>query len=185
MIQEDLGALLLGIYGLHGEHMGAKVLVTLIDTRFGNDLTKAIIGTIEVDMHVNHELVYMIPKNYRVSLSDFCNHVMITIKTKGYESMTVGEVNLILIKAVTAGLSNYAGPNFKVQTDHIAEFLGPKGIRAIPGKDFDPNLLYQEDSTISIPKTETTKVPTKAVSYMRRNSLSIRFRDYESRPQIE
>jgi hypothetical protein len=136
-----LGAVLLGIYGLLKEH----ILVTLIDTRFSNDLTKAVIGTMEVDMHENHELAYIIPKNYRVSLSDFCNHVMITVKTKGYESMMAGEANLILIKAVTAGLSNYAAPNFKVQIDHIAEFLGSKGIRAISRKDFDPNLLNAEE----------------------------------------
>ena len=107
-----LGVVLLGIYGLHREHIGAKVLVTLIDTRFGDNLTKAVIGTMEVDMHENDELVYIILKNYRVSLFDFCNHVMITVKTKGYESMTAGEANLILIKAVTAGLSNYVAPNF-------------------------------------------------------------------------
>jgi hypothetical protein len=36
-----------------------------------------------------------------------------------------------------------------------------------------------------MPKVETMKAPTKAVSCMRRNSFSIRLCDYKSRPQIE
>jgi len=176
-----LGAVLIGIHGIHRENLDSKVLVALIDARF-TDLTKAIIGQMEVSLYNNYELTYIVPNHLQMTISDFCKHVKLIIKTKGYEGF-IGEANLLIVKAITARISNHVASNFKLHTEQIAGFLGSQGIKALPGKSFDPNEYNGDIWDITIPKQQVATVPKAAISWKNdKGGLSTRFHGYEEKP---
>ncbi|KAK7261697.1 hypothetical protein RIF29_28014 [Crotalaria pallida] len=178
-----LGAILIGIYGMHREHIGSKVNLVLVDTRF-KDPRKAVIGQMEVDMHNNYELVYIIPKDLQLTIKDFCRHIKLVVKTKGYEDMVSGEANLLIVRALTARVSNYIASNFQLKTENIAQFLGSQGIKAIPGKSFDPKDLNGQIWEISIPHEITNTAPQAAVTWQtHRRSMTTRYTTYENQTQ--
>ncbi|KAI9071652.1 hypothetical protein K1719_046389 [Acacia pycnantha] len=50
------------ITGLTRSQAGGQVILNLVDTRYSNDIQRAIIGTMEVDMARNSGVIYMAPK---------------------------------------------------------------------------------------------------------------------------
>ncbi|KAK7243132.1 hypothetical protein RIF29_37918 [Crotalaria pallida] len=175
-----LGAILIGIYGMHREHIGSKVNLVLVDTRF-KDPRQVVIGQMEVDMHNNYELVYIIPKDLQLTVKDFCRHIKLVVKTKGYEDMVSGEANLLIVRALTARVSNYIASHFQLKTENIAQFLGSQGIKAIPGKSFDPKDLNGQIWEISIPHEITNTAPQAAVTWQtHRRSMTTRYTTYEN-----
>lgn len=67
-----LGLMMVQIYALHRRDAGTNVLVVLEDTRWQDD--SSIIETMEVDMALGTQLVYITP-NMMMSIHDFYNHV--------------------------------------------------------------------------------------------------------------
>ncbi|KAI9081402.1 hypothetical protein K1719_036548 [Acacia pycnantha] len=57
-----IGLVLIKITGLTRSQAGGHVILNLVDTRYSNDIQRAIIGTMEVDMARNSGVIYMAPK---------------------------------------------------------------------------------------------------------------------------
>ncbi|KAI9084189.1 hypothetical protein K1719_033860 [Acacia pycnantha] len=75
------------ITGLTRSQAGGQVILNLVDTRYSNDIQRAIIGTMEVDMARNSGVIYMAPK-MQMTVTDFAKHFQLIIKTRGYEDFT-------------------------------------------------------------------------------------------------
>ncbi|KAI9111310.1 hypothetical protein K1719_017722 [Acacia pycnantha] len=76
-----------------------QVILNLVDTRYSNDIQRAIIGTMEVDMARNSGVIYMAPK-MQMTVTDFAKHFQLIIKTRGYEDFTEGQ-NLAITKKIS------------------------------------------------------------------------------------
>ncbi|GJW87004.1 hypothetical protein Tco_0162344, partial [Tanacetum coccineum] len=63
--------------------LGTNALVVLRDTRWED--SRQIIGTMEVDLSIETQLVYMFP-DMVLSIDDFHNHVEVAIQTHGYDT---------------------------------------------------------------------------------------------------
>lgn len=177
-----IGLCMIGIHGMHRSELGCKVHVTLIDTRF-SDLQRAVIGTMEVDMTKNRELIYFTP-DFIIPVPDFCNHICLLIKTKGYESMVAGK-NLMITKALVGRLSNRSTYNFKLQIDNVMTHLGTQGVKAIMGKKFSVKELEGEEWTIELPNNEV-RIPEEAKTWKNKDgSLSTRYSGYTAKRLIE
>ncbi|KAI9071645.1 hypothetical protein K1719_046382 [Acacia pycnantha] len=108
-----------------------QVILNLVDTRYSNDIQRAIIGTMEVDMARNSGVIYMAPK-MQMTVTDFAKHFQLIIKTRGYVDFTEGQ-NLAITKILTGRLSNNTNNNFKLKIDESCK-TERSGIKAIEGK---------------------------------------------------
>ena len=137
-----LGLFLIGIIGMHRKGLGTKVMASLVDTRHMESMSRAVIGLMEADMNNNLEIVYLTP-DYLVSLSTLFKHIKLVIKTKGY-NMTNTELNLLITKAFTGQIAKNSRIRYTLKTDrveNITNVLGSQGIKAIPAKYYDSELL--------------------------------------------
>ncbi|GMN37442.1 hypothetical protein TIFTF001_042641 [Ficus carica] len=100
-----VGLVMIRVYGMHRRQAGVKVLVVIRDTRWGD--ARSIIGQMEIDLAEGTELVYFTP-DIMMSVQDFYNHMEVVVKTKGYESWTGGESNLLVTVSVTFKTPNPA-----------------------------------------------------------------------------
>ncbi|KAK7257641.1 hypothetical protein RIF29_31760 [Crotalaria pallida] len=71
--------------------------------------------------------------------------------------------------------------SYRLKTENIAQFLGSQGIKAIPGKSFDPKDLNGQIWEISIPHEVTNTAPQAAVTWQtHRRSMTTRYTTYEN-----
>nr|GEV10287.1 ORFIII-like polyprotein [Tanacetum cinerariifolium] len=77
------------LHALHQRSAGMNALVVLRDTRWED--SRQIIKTIEVDLSVGTQLVYMFP-DMVLSIDDFHNHVEVAIQTYGYDTWKGEEI---------------------------------------------------------------------------------------------
>ncbi|KAI9116765.1 hypothetical protein K1719_012131 [Acacia pycnantha] len=151
-----IGLVLIKITGLTRSQAGGQVLLNLVDTRYINNIQRAIIGTMEVDMAWNSGVIYMTPK-MQMTVTDFAKHFQLIIKTRGYEDFTEGH-NLAITKILT----------------------GSQGIKAIEGKAFTAKDLAGKEWNITLPATQPL-VPSRTSFWENSNkSVGIRFFDYKT-----
>ncbi|KAI9084719.1 hypothetical protein K1719_033363 [Acacia pycnantha] len=166
------------ITGLTRSQAGGQVILNLVDTRYSNDIQRAIIGTMEVDMARNSGVIYMAPK-MQMTVTDFAKHFQLIIKTRGYEDFTEGQ-NLAITKILTGRLSNNTNNNFKLKIDRVMQYLGSQGIKAIEGKAFTAKDLAGKEWNITLPATQPL-VPSRTSFWEHNNkSVGIRFSDYKT-----
>ncbi|KAI9119470.1 hypothetical protein K1719_009346 [Acacia pycnantha] len=111
-----IGLVLIKITGLTRSQAGGHVLLNLVDRRYNNNIQKAIIGSMEVDMaHNSGVIIYMAPK-MQMPVTDFGKHFQLIIKTRGYEDFTEGQ-NLAITKILTGRLSNNTNNSFRLKLD--------------------------------------------------------------------
>ncbi|KAI9111266.1 hypothetical protein K1719_017678 [Acacia pycnantha] len=147
-----IGLVLIKITGTNRISSGGRVILNLVDTRYSNDIQRAIIGTMEVDMARNSGVIYMAPK-MQMTVTDFAKHFQLIIKTRGYEDFTEGQ-NLAITKILTGRLSNNTNNNFKLKIDRVMQYLGSQGIKAIEGKAFTAKDLAGKEWNITLPATQ-------------------------------
>ncbi|KAI9110906.1 hypothetical protein K1719_018026 [Acacia pycnantha] len=166
------------ITGLTRSQVGGQVLLNLVDTRYNNNIQKAIFGTMEVDMARNSGVIYMAPK-MQMSVTDFAKHFQLIIKTRGYEDFTKGQ-NLAITKILTGRLSNNTNNNFKLKINRVMQYLGSQGIKAIKGKAFRAKDIAGKEWNITLPTTQPL-VPSRTSFWENGNkSVGIRFYDYKT-----
>ncbi|GJY97808.1 putative ribonuclease H-like domain-containing protein [Tanacetum coccineum] len=107
----------LELHALHRRSAGTNALVVLRDTRWED--SRKIIGTMEVDLSVGTQLVYMF-HDMVLSIDDFHNHVEVAIQTHGYDTWQGGESNLLVTMAMIGRLSNTSYMRFQYSVDNVA-----------------------------------------------------------------
>ncbi|KAI9110057.1 hypothetical protein K1719_019098 [Acacia pycnantha] len=173
-----IGLVLIKITGLTRSQAGGQVILNLVDTRYNNDIKRAIIGTMEVDMAQNSGVIYMAPQ-IQMTVTDFSKHFQLIIKTRVYEDFTEGQ-NLAITKILTGRLSNNTNNNFKLKIDRVMQYLGSQGIKAIEGKTFTAKDLAGKEWNITLPATQPL-VPSRTSFWEHSNkSVGIRLYDYKT-----
>ncbi|KAG6510099.1 hypothetical protein ZIOFF_028107 [Zingiber officinale] len=116
------------VHALHRRNAGVNALVVLRDTRWRDD--RSIIGTMEVDLSGDTQLVYIAP-NILISVEDLFHHIELAIQTHGYEEWNTPESNLLITRGLIGILTNtnYAGFRYNVQ--NVADYLASAGIHAV------------------------------------------------------
>jgi hypothetical protein len=105
-------------------------LVLFRDTRWTGD--SAIFATMEVDLTEGSQLVYAIP-NTMMELQDFCDHVEISILTRGYEEWQ-GSSNLLITTGMVGRLTNTSNAGFAYSISSVTDYLASHGVKALPGR---------------------------------------------------
>lgn len=116
------------------KNLGCKTLVTLYDTRW-NDIGRAMIASIEVDMNNNSGILYCSP-DFMMSIKDFIKHIHIGIQTKGYKEANSGD-NLLVHVAFLGRCTTNSRIKYKVFVDQVVELLSSKGIKMIKPLNID------------------------------------------------
>nr|WIA47478.1 P3a, polyprotein [Andraeanum bacilliform virus] len=173
-----LGILQVRLQILHRTFEGTMALVIFRDTRWTDD--HSIIAAMEVDLSTGNQLIYVIP-DIIMTIGDFARHIQISILTRGYDNWSGGEANLLVTRGMTARLSNTPNTGFAYQINHVAEFLVSRGVRAIPGQQYDTrrfqNTLWNiRPSSIQIPEQPTSMVSHNLLD----NSISLQFGGYQA-----
>ncbi|QRN45547.1 P3 [Paper mulberry vein-banding virus] len=172
-----LGLLMIRIHALHRRFAGVKILVVFRDTRWGRS-PRGFIGQMEIDLAHGTELIYFTP-NMMLSISDFYNHIEISIKTKGYEDWEGGESNLLITRSMVGRLTNTGYSAFRYRTDNLMEYLATRGIRAIPGQPAESSYLDGERWNIAPPAEMSARLPTSVTTWEAGNgNISLRFGGY-------
>ena len=175
-----LGLIKVGIHGLHRKALGTKVLVTLVDNRHINSMSKAVIATIEADMNDCLELVYITP-DFMVTLDTLYKNIKIIIQSHGY-NMKDSDPNLLITKAFTGQISNNTKIKYTIRNNNIIEILGRQGIKAIEAK-----MYSSEENAGKIWNLDCLAGPSKLVPHNvefrehLNGRLSFRMTSYESK----
>ena len=128
-----LGLMVIGVRGLTRQKIGAKLLLCLVDTRHA-ELEKAILGTMEVDLNNNSEIVYLSP-NYAMDITDFGEHFKILVQVKGFENF-IGKNILLDINFLGKCMTKH-NPKMKIKLDEVVKALTSKGIRFLKPMEID------------------------------------------------
>ena len=70
------------ITGLHRLGLGIKLALLLVDIRQINNMVKAIIAIIEIDMKNNFKIIYMMPR-FLITIDTLYENIKLIIKSKG------------------------------------------------------------------------------------------------------
>ncbi|GJR42805.1 hypothetical protein Tco_1310908 [Tanacetum coccineum] len=147
------GIFMIRLHALHRRSAGTNALVVLRDTRWED--CWQIIGTMEVDLSVGTQLVYMFLDMVQ-NIDDFHNHMEVVVQTHGYDTWQGGESNLLVTMAMIA----IPGERRSVEE--------PEGMRW--------NLKPSEQTTVRVPSRV-------AVNERLNRSLSLQFERYRKAPQ--
>jgi len=175
-----LGLITTGVRGLIMKQNGAKVLIAILDTRH-DTLTRQLIGVIEVDMNNNCGIHYLCP-NFTIGLKDL-KHIKIQVQSKGFKNFKGS--NIVVDIIFLGKLSTQISPKFKIKIDEMVKTITSKGINFFGPEPVSPALLAGEEWNIkqNYKKDAETLVPTEVVTYMNKDSLSLRFKNYEENPR--
>ena len=91
-----LGLMVFSITWLHRLGLGIQLALSLVDTRQINNMTKAIIGTAEIDMRNNFEVIYMIPV-FLETIDTLYENIKLAIKSRGHNMINTKQ-NILLTK---------------------------------------------------------------------------------------
>ncbi|GJZ69930.1 hypothetical protein Tco_0633480 [Tanacetum coccineum] len=176
-----LGIFMIRLHALHRRSAGRNALVVLRDTRWED--SRQIIRTIEVNLSVGTQLVYMFP-DMVLSIDDFHNHVEVVVQTHEYDTWQGGESNLLVIMAMIGILSNTSYMGFQYNVDNVVDHLTTIGITAIPGKRRSVEELEGMSWNLKPSEQTTVRVPLRvAVNERLNRSLSLQFERYRRAPQ--
>ena len=176
------GALLVGLKALHRTGLATKALLSLVDTRFTN-LQMAIVGQMEVDLSDGYELVYIIPDDLQMKVTDFKNKLKMIIKTEGYRGMSQDmEANLMVVQQLTTSITTHARSGDKRRAkQEIVKYVSSKGIKCLSGKQFNPERFNGKLWQISLPKQEEIRrtIPQTIQTWDdEKGNLCTKFSDY-------
>jgi hypothetical protein len=105
------------------------VLVALYDSRWGTNMTKALIAMAEIDMNENIGLLYCMP-DMILEIRDFCKYIKVGIQLKGYEGWSHGNNLIVCLRFVEKCINN-SQINYKVEFNDVVKMLSSKHIKMI------------------------------------------------------
>ncbi|AAR86692.1 polyprotein III [Banana streak GF virus] len=182
-----LGILQVRFQILHRRYAGTMALLVFRDTRWNSD-DRSIIAAMEVDLSEGNQLIYIMP-DMMMTIKDFYRHIQMSIQTRGYDSWTGAEANLLITRSITSRLSNTPNVGFAFQVNKVAEYLRSKGIKAIDAMKYSTGQFQHSrwnlrPSTVVIPVLPSTLVTSTNYD----GSTTLQFGDYQaassSRPPI-
>lgn len=135
---------------------------------------------IEIYLNQTVSLIY-IPPNYTLNLSDFIHNINFEVHTIGFGRNFVGH-NLHLDITFIGRISNQISPRCRINTNPLVTTLSSNGIQFMPLEVFDSskNQNNQWQTHIDVGSSRSAITTTSAaIITNRRNSLSVRFIDYE------
>ncbi|GJZ50515.1 hypothetical protein Tco_0604705 [Tanacetum coccineum] len=169
------------LHALNQRSAGINALVVLKDTRW--EVSRQIIGTMEVDLSAGTQLVYMFP-DMVLSIDDFHNHVKVTIQTHRYDTWQGSESNMLVTMAMIGKLSNTSYMRFQYSVDNVVDHLTTTGITAIPGERRSVEELEGTSWNLKPSEQTSVRVPSRvAVIESLDRSLSLQFERYRRVPQ--
>ena len=171
------GMYIIGVKGMTRKKLGAKVLITLLDKRWGS-IDKASLGFMEGDMNENRLITYIAP-DLMMPVKEFIDKMSLGFQSKGYEGFK-GTKNLISIEFI-GGLSNKSNSTYRVNVDDVIESMQSKGIRFMsPLKISSEERAGEEWNISELIEKKELKQPNNYVSYQNcEGSSSIRFTNYK------
>ncbi|ACF60613.1 ORF3 [Cycad leaf necrosis virus] len=183
-----LGVIQVRLQILHRKFAGTLALISFRDTRWAGDDDRQLISVMEVDLSEGCQLIYVIP-DMMLTLKDFYRHIQVSIQTKGYDTWTNGEANLLVTRSCTARLSNTPNVGFNYKTERVAEYLHSRGVQAINATQHNALKLRNTEWHLQ-PSQATAPMQPQTVQTVGRydGSLSLQFGNYthaeSSRPPV-
>ena len=84
--------------------LGKKLALSLVDTRQVDNMARAVIATIEINVRNNFEVIYMIPC-FLVIIDTLYENIKLVIKSKGYNMINT-KPNILLTKSFIRQILN-------------------------------------------------------------------------------
>nr|ATZ69490.1 ORF3 polyprotein [Cacao swollen shoot Ghana Q virus] len=179
-----VGILQVRIQILHRQREGTMALVVFRDTRWEGD--RSIFATMEVDLTRGSQLVYAIPDTM-MTVNDFCQHVQISILTRGYDQWQAGEANLLVTRGMVGRLSNTSNVGFAYSIQGVTDYLASHGVSALQGREYSTTEVQGRNWTIR--PARPVAIPMQPTSVQTRNlvggAISMRFNNYGPARQTE
>ncbi|ATZ69522.1 ORF3 polyprotein [Cacao swollen shoot Ghana R virus] len=172
-----VGILQVRIQILHRQREGTMALVVFRDTRWEGD--RSIFATMEVDLTRGSQLVYAIPDTM-MTINDFCQHVQISILTRGYDQWQAGEANLLVTRGMVGRLSNTSNVGFAYSIQGVTDYLASHGVRAIQGREYSTAEVQGRNWTIRPARPIATAMQPSSVQTrnLLGGAISMRFGNY-------
>ncbi|CEJ16363.2 polyprotein [Mulberry badnavirus 1] len=166
---------------LHRSQEGTMALVLFRDTRWTGD--RSIFATMEVDLTEGSQLTYAIP-NTMMTIRDFCNHVEISVLTRGYEEWN-GEANLLITRGLVGRLTNTSNAGFAYSIQNVTDYLTSHGVKALPGR---PRSTEDIRGLNWIVRPPAPRIQPMQPQHLETHDLlgggiSMRFTNYEAAPR--
>jgi len=169
------GMYIIGVKGITRKKLGTKVLITLLDKRWGS-VDKAALGFIEGDMNENRLITYIAP-DLMMPVKEFIDKMSFGFYTKGYEDFK-GTDLLVSIEFI-GRLTNKSSSRYRVNVNYV---IKSKGIKFMsPLKISSEERAGEEWNISDIIERKELKQPEGYISYQNyEGSSSIRFTNYKS-----
>nr|KYP40847.1 Polyprotein P3 [Cajanus cajan] len=116
-----------------------------------------------------------------MSLSDFIQNINMEVQTRGFGENFEGK-NLHLDITFIGRISDHISPRYRINTNPLITSLRSNGIQFLPPQIFESrrNQGIEWQTHLNSGSTRTViTAPQTAIMTNRRNSLSIRFADYD------
>ncbi|QBA88842.1 polyprotein [Aglaonema bacilliform virus] len=175
-----IGVIQVRLQILHRQHEGTMALVVFRDNRWPDD--RSIFATMEVDLTLGSQLVYVIPDTM-MTIGDFYRNIQISILTKGYEGWQGGEANLLITRGLVGRLSNTSNVGFAYNIQNVVDYLVSHGVRALPGQRYSTQELQGHNWILHPTTTHIPLQPQEVTSTnMLDGSIALRLSNYGPAP---
>jgi len=135
---------------------------------------------IEIDLNQIVSLIYIAP-NYTMNLNDFIQNINLEVQAIGFGRNFEGH-NLHLDITFIGRISDQISPRYMINTNPLVTTLSSDGIQFLPPEIFDSsrnqNNQWQKHIDAGSSRIAIT-IRGSAIITNRRNSLLVRFTDYE------
>jgi len=135
---------------------------------------------IEIDLNQTVSLIY-IALNHTMNLGDFIQNINLDVQTIGFRRNFMGH-NLHLDITFIGRISDQISPRYRINTNPLVTTLSSDGIQFLSPEIFDSfrNQNNQWQTHIDVASFRSAITTFRlAIIINRRNSLSVRFTDYE------
>uniref|UniRef100_A0ACD5W626 Uncharacterized protein n=1 Tax=Avena sativa TaxID=4498 RepID=A0ACD5W626_AVESA len=169
---------IIGVKGMTRKKLRAKVLITLLDKRWGS-VDKAALGFMEGDMNENRLITYIAP-DLMMPVKEFIDKMSFGFQTKGYEDFK--GTNLLVSIEFIGSLCNKSSSRYRVNVDDVIESMQSECIKFMSPLEVNSEERAGEEWNIGdlIEKKEL-KQPETYISYQNcEGTCSIRFTNYKA-----
>lgn len=126
-----IGLIMIRLQTMHRRGAGTMALVAPRQTNWTDD--RAITAVAEVDLSQGSQLVYFVPDTL-MTIEAARNRLELVVQTRGYDSWTGREPNLLTTRAMVGILTNTSHAAFRCHVNGVVNYLASNGIRAISGE---------------------------------------------------
>lgn len=163
-----MGLIVVGIRGLIRKDVGAKALISVMDTRW--DTAKyGMTGMGEADLNPNNVMFHIAP-DFPVTIRDL-DKIVVGIQTKGFS----GDANLVVTIAFYGRLGMNLNMQYKLVISNIVKMMASQGIAMLDPKKIDPNERAYEEWDLSKLIEDAWKplIPQESLIYTNSNKKRV------------